>query len=131
MIWLDRRDVEAFHSLQIIEFGGLPGLRDAGALESAIARPLNLSAYLEPSVFECAASYAFGIARNHPFADGNKRTALVASFTFLDLNGWEVTAPEEQAVLVFLDLASGKMPEKELARWLESNSRRNSPRKSK
>ncbi|MEO7741396.1 MAG: type II toxin-antitoxin system death-on-curing family toxin [Usitatibacter sp.] len=121
MIWLDRRDVEAFHAIQIAEFGGLAGLRDGGALESALARPLNLSAYGETSVFELAASYAFGIARNHPFVDGNKRTALVASFTFLELNGWEVKAAETDAVLVFLDLAKGKVPQGDLARWLQAH----------
>lgn len=123
MIWLERRDVEAFHAIQIAEFGGLAGLRDEGALESALARPLNLTAYGKPTMFELAASYAFGIARNHPFVDGNKRAALVASFTFLELNGWEVVAPEADAVLAFLDLAAGKLPEKDLARWLEAHTR--------
>ena len=113
--------MEAFHAIQIVEFGGLAGMRDAGALESALARPLNLSAYGKPTVFELAASYAFGIARNHPFVDGNKRTALVASFTFLELNGYEVNSPEAETVLTFLDLASGKLPEKDLARWLETH----------
>ena len=124
MIWLERRDVEAFHALQISEFGGLAGTRDVGALESALARPLNLSAYGEPSLFELAASYAFGIARNHPFVDGNKRTALVSSFTFLTLNGWNVDVAETDAVLVFVDLAAGKLKESELAKWLEKHSKR-------
>lgn len=124
MIWLERRDVEAFHALQISEFGGLAGTRDVGALESALARPLNLSAYGEPSLFELAASYAFGIARNHPFVDGNKRTALVSSFTFLTLNGWDVDVAETDAVLVFVDLAAGKLKESELAKWLEKHSKR-------
>ena len=130
MIWLDRRDVDAFHAAQIAEFGGLAGTRDAGALESALARPLNLVAYGKPSIFELAASYAFGIARNHPFVDGNKRTALVASFTFLELNGYEVNAPEADAVLVFVDLAAGKLPENDLAGWLGTHAvRRKAPRK--
>lgn len=120
MIWLDLRDVEAFHAIQIAEFGGLDGIRDRGALESALARAPNLAAYEKPSVFELAATYAFGIARNHPFVDGNKRTALVASFTFLDLNGWEVRAEETDAVLVFIDLAAGKFSQKDLARWIEA-----------
>jgi death-on-curing protein len=122
VIWLDRRDVEAFHAVLIAEFGGLAGLRDAGALESALARPLNLVAHGKSSIFELAASYAFGIARNHPFVDGNKRTALVASFTFLELNGWEVEAAETDAVLVFLDLAAGKLSQDALMQWLESKS---------
>jgi death-on-curing protein len=124
VIWLDRRDVEGFHAIQIAEFGGLAGTRDAGALESARARPLNLAAYKEPSIFELAASYAFGIAKNHPFVDGNKRTALVTSFTFLELNGRDVTAAETDAVLTFVDLAAGKLSEKQLAAWLESNAKR-------
>lgn len=129
MIWLDRRVVDAFHDAQISEFGGLAGTRDGGALESALARPLNLAAYGTPTVFELAASYAFGIARNHPFVDGNKRTALVASFTFLELNGHEVIAPEADAVLTFVDLAAGKLPESGLAQWLEANCRKRRTRK--
>ena len=121
MIWLERRDVEAFHDMQVAEFGGLAGTRDAGALESALARPRNLKAHGAPSIFELAASYAFGIARNHPFVDGNKRTALVSSFTFLDLNGYAVGAPEADAGLTFVALAAGKLPEKDLARWLEAH----------
>lgn len=118
MIWLQLRDVVAIHDMQITEFGGLAGMRDAGALESALARPLNLTAYEKPSVYRLAASYAFGVARNHPFVDGNKRTALVAAFTFLELNGAQVEATEAEAVLTFLDLAAGKLPEKDLAAWL-------------
>ena len=129
MIWLDRRDVEAFHAIQIAEFGGLAGLRDAGALESAIGRPQNLAAYGEPSVFDLAAAYAFGIARNHPFVDGNKRTALVASFTFLEINGWEVDAAETDAVLVFLDLASGKISQESLSTWIEARCRKKKSRR--
>jgi len=124
VIWLERRDVETFHALQISEFGGLAGTRDVGALESALGRPLNLSACGEPSLFELAASYAFGIARNHPFVDGNKRTALVSSFTFLTLNGWDVDVAETDAVLVFGDLAAGKLKESELSKWLEKHSKR-------
>ena len=121
MIWLDRRSVEAFHAEQLAEFGGLAGLRDEGALESALARPLNLAAYEKPSLFELAASYAFGIARNHPFVDGNKRTALVASFAFLELNGVTINAKEEDAVVAFVGLAAGKLSQNDLALWLESH----------
>ena len=123
MIWLERRDVEAFHDAQIAEFGGLGGLRDAGALESALARPLNLEAYGKPTLTDLAAAYGFGICRNHPFVDGNKRTALVATFTFLELNGREVTAREEDAVVAFLALAAGTMSERAFADWLKANSR--------
>jgi death-on-curing protein len=122
VIWLDRRDVEAFHAMQIAEFGGLAGLRDAGSLESALARPRNLAAYKKPTEFELAAAYAFGIARNHPFVDGNKRAALVTAFVFLELNGWEVKAPEAEAVVVFLDLAAGKTSQADLAKWLAARS---------
>jgi death-on-curing protein len=121
VIWLERRDVEAFHDMQVAEFGGLAGTRDTGALESTLARPRNLKAYGDPSIFELAASYAFGIARNHPFVDGNKRTALVSSFTLLELNGYDVGAPEADAVLTFVALAAGKPPGKDLARWLEAH----------
>ena len=124
MIWLERRDVEAFHAAQIAEFGGLPGLRGENGLESAVAKARNLAAYGDPSVHELAAAYAFGIARNHPFADGNKRTALVSSFTYLELNGYEVTANEADAVLTFLALASGKLTQEALAKWLAANSAR-------
>jgi death-on-curing protein len=121
MIWLERRDVEAFHATQIAEFGGLAGLRDAGALESALARPHNLVAYGKPSVFELAAAYAFGIARNHPFVDGKKRTAFVASVVFLEINGRSFRASEEDAVVTFLALAAGKLTEARLAKWLAAN----------
>jgi death-on-curing protein len=121
VIWLDRRDVEAFHAMQIAEFGGLAGLRDAGALESALARPLNLVAYGKPSLFELAAAYAFGIARNHPFVDGNKRTAFVASVVFLEINGRSFRASEEDVAVTFLALAAGEMTEARLAKWFAAN----------
>jgi death-on-curing protein len=121
VIWLERRDVEAFHATQIAEFGGLAGLRDAGALESALARPLNLVAYGKPSLFELTAAYAFGIARNHPFVDGNKRTAFVASVVFLEINGRSFRASEEDVVVTFLALAAGEMTEARLAKWFAAN----------
>ena len=121
--WLEADDLVAMHSELIAEFGGTPGLRDRALLESAAARPKHLAAYERPDVFELAAAYAFGLARNHPFVDGNKRVALVAAFTFLELNGWEVHPEEAAAVLVFLDLAAGKLDERQLALWLKGNSR--------
>ena len=126
--WLEAADLIAMHREVIAEFGGRPGLRDQALLESAAARPKHLAAYGPASVFDLAAAYAFGLARNHPFIDGNKRIALIASFTFLALNGWEVQAEETATVLVFVDLAAGKLDEKLLARWLEANSRRASSR---
>ena len=121
--WLEAADLVAMHRQVVAEFGGPPGLRDQGLLESAAARPKHLAAYGPASAFELAAAYAFGLARNHPFVDGNKRIALIATFTFLLLNGWEVQAEETAAVLVFIDLAAGKLDEKQLATWLERNSR--------
>ena len=119
--WLAADELVAIHAELIAEFGGVPGLRDRGLVESAAARPKHLASYGEPTVFELAAVYAFGLARNHAFVDGNKRIALVAAFTFLELNGWEVSAEEPGAVLVFLDLAAGEVDEKDLALWLERN----------
>jgi death on curing protein len=121
--WLEAADLIAMHRQVVAEFGGPPGLRDQGLLESAAARPKHLAAHGPASAFELAAAYAFGLARNHPFVDGNKRIALIAAFTFLLLNGWEVEAEEAATVLVFVDLAAGKPDEKQLALWLERNSR--------
>ena len=123
-IWLDAADVVAYHAEQIVEHGGSAGLRDRGLLESALARPRNQASYGEPSAFDFAAAYAFGIAKNHPFVDGNKRVALVTSVTFLELNGWRFLATEEEAAVAFLDLAGGRLTERELSRWLETNCRK-------
>jgi death-on-curing protein len=122
--WLEPDELVAIHAELIAEFGGLPGLRDRALVESAAARPKHLASYGQPTVFELAAAYAFGLARNHPFIDGNKRAALVAAFTFLELNGWELGAEEAAAVLVFVDLAAGEVQETDLATWLERNATR-------
>ena len=119
--WLSVRLVTAIHHRQIQRHGGSFGLRDAGMLESALARPHNLAAYGEPTVFELAASYAFGLARNHPFVDGNKRTAFVASALFLRLNGQNLEAPQAEAAVVFLRLAAAEIREAELAEWFRRN----------
>jgi death-on-curing protein len=121
-VWLDVRDAIAYHAEQIAQFGGQAGVRDQGLLDSAMARPRNKAVYDKPTIFELAAAYAFGIARNHPFLDGNKRTALVCAFAFLELNGFEVKAPEPDAVLTFLALAEGKLAEDALAAWLKQHS---------
>ncbi|MBM3549057.1 MAG: type II toxin-antitoxin system death-on-curing family toxin [Alphaproteobacteria bacterium] len=121
--WLLKRTIISLHTEAIVEHGGGAGLRDEGLLESALARPRNLAAYGSPTAFDLAASYAFGIARNHPFVDGNKRSALLAAYLFLRRNGWKLAAPETEAVTVFLDLAAGSLSEAELAVWLERNSR--------
>ncbi len=119
--WLTATAVHTMHEELIAEHGGSSGVRDQGLLESALARPLNLLAYGKPSLAEMAASYAFGIARNHPFVDGNKRTALMAAFVFLGLNGQRLVAPEAEAVIMMQELASGACGEAEFAAWLASH----------
>ena len=116
--WIDPNSVFAMHHRQIAEHGGTDGLRDEGLLLSALASPANLHAYGEDvDLAALAASYAFGIAKNHPFLDGNKRTALVVAVTFLNLNGSDFDAPEEETYVTFLKLAEGTLSEDELATW--------------
>lgn len=119
--WLSIRSVLAIHAEQLAEHGGGTGVRDRALLESALARPLNLAAYGAPDAAALAAAYAYGIARNHPFVDGNKRTAFVASVTFLLRNGFELDATEPDAVLTFVALASGKLTEEALASWFREH----------
>jgi death on curing protein len=119
--WIAYETVLIFHDAQIAEHGGAAGLRDEGGLHSALARPENLAAYGEPDIFDLAAAYARGISQNHPFVDGNKRTAFVVSVAFLDLNGQEVNASEAEAAVVFLRLAAGEFSEAELAEWFRQN----------
>lgn len=107
----------AAHREQIAEHGGGDGVRDAGLLTSAMARPRNLAAYGDPDAATLAAAYAFGIARNHPFVDGNKRTAAVISETFLLLNGFRLRANDAELVVLFLGLAAGELPEDVVAEW--------------
>ena len=120
--WVTRRIATAIHLKQIQRHGGGHGIRDEGMLESALARPQNLAACGEPTVFDLAASYAFGLARNHPFIDGNKRTAFVASVLFLRLNGQVFEAEQAEAALIFLRLAAGELSEAELAEWFRRHS---------
>jgi death-on-curing protein len=121
--WVRDDVVRAIHLRQLAEHGGDGGLRDQGLLESALARPKNLLAYgdPEPDLPALAASYAFGIARNHPFIDGNKRTAYVVCRTFLLLNGLDVKASQENKYLTFLKLAQGDLSEEQLAEWLREH----------
>ncbi len=123
--WLRLNEVLVLHGMHLASFGGRAGVRDLGLLESALARPRQLFSYARkpPALARLAASYAFGIVRNHPFVDGNKRTGLIAAFTFLDLNGMQVTASEQEGYQVFMALAAGNLSEAELARWLERNTR--------
>jgi death-on-curing protein len=119
--WLGESLLLAVHDEQIAEHGGRAGLRDLALLQSALARPLNLLAYGDPDAFDLAAAYAFGIARNHPFADGNKRTAFVAAAVFLLDNGHEIKATDEAIVRVMLSVSAGSMSERELAAWLRAS----------
>ena len=120
IVLLLEETLTAIHHRQIAEHGGSEGLRDEGLLMSALARPQNLLAYGEPApdLASLAAAYAYGIARNDPFVDGNKRTALVAARTFLILNGVDVEATQDDKVLTFLKLAEGAISEEELADWI-------------
>jgi death-on-curing protein len=120
IVWLLEETLTAIHHRQIAEHGGSEGLREEGLLLSALARPQNLFTYGEPApdLASLAAAYAYGIARNHPFVDGNKRTALVAARTFLILNGVDLEATQDDKVLTFLNLAEGAISEEELADWI-------------
>jgi len=121
-------DAMIMHDAELVAHGGSAGIRDSGLLESALARARNIWAYEEPKpgLTRLAAAYAYGISANHPFVDGNKRTALVVSFTFLDVNGLEVCASQEDAYLTMLGLAAGEVTEDELATWFQ---RQTAPRK--
>lgn len=120
--WIARRTVLAVHAEQIAEHGGLAGIRDEGLLDSALMRPELKANYGETDIAMLAAAYAYGLARNHPFADGNKRTAYVAMELFLAKNGRMLTASDQDAVLTFLALASGDLGEEQLAEWIRRNS---------
>jgi death-on-curing protein len=122
-LWMEAADAMIAHDLELAAHGGSMGVRDAGLLESALARPQNILAYAEsaPSLAALAAAYAFGISSNHPFVDGNKRTALLVSFALLDVNGLEVTASQEDAFLTILGLAAGAISEEQLTLWFERN----------
>jgi death-on-curing protein len=117
-LWISKKAVLAMHSAQLAEHGGSDGIRDETLLDSALAKARNVFAYADqPDIFRLAASYAFGIARNHAFVDGNKRTALVVSLTFLDRNGWDIVASKEEVYFTFLHLADGSLTEEELTAW--------------
>ncbi|TGX52642.1 type II toxin-antitoxin system death-on-curing family toxin [Sphingomonas gei] len=120
-VWVDIAVALAAHAEQLAEHGGAQGVRDMNMLESAMARPLNLIAYGDPGIAELAASYAFGIARNHPFVDGNKRTAVVVSETFLVLNGYGLTCSDVELVVAFLALAAGEFTPEALADWFRAH----------
>jgi death-on-curing protein len=121
--WLDIDIVLDFHAEQLALFGGADGLRDRGPLESALARPINKFAYSELDLAALAAAYGFGIARNYPFVDGNKRTALALMIVFLGLDSIDLDAPQEAATAIVLGLAAGEIAEELLARWIADHSR--------
>lgn len=120
-VWVALAVAEAAHLEQLAEHGGGQGVRDARLLDSAMARAQNLAAYGEPDAAALAAAYAFGIARNHPFVDGNKRTAAVVAETFLVLNGYALNATDAELVVAVLALAAGELSEEELADWFRGH----------
>ena len=120
-IWVATAVATEVHREQLAEHGGGDGVRDFGLLDSAMSRAQNLAAYGNPDVATLAAAYAYGIARNHPFVDGNKRTALVVGETFLALNGWALTASDAEAVVAFLALAADELSEAELVDWFRAH----------
>ena len=123
--WISRKALLLLHAESLAEHGGLPGIRDEGLLDSALARPRNRFAYKKKcDLSDLAAAYAFGLSQNHPFRDGNKRIAFLAAGLFLELNGSVLMPEPVAAVQVFFALANGKMDEKELAEWIRENSSR-------
>jgi death on curing protein len=122
--WLTREECLALHEMMLAQYGGSEGLRDDNLLESALAKPRQRFAYGKPTMSDLAASYVFGVVKNHPFIDGNKRTGFMLGVGFLERNGCEFHANEADAALRTLALAAGEMSEKEFAAWLKENSRR-------
>lgn len=121
-VWIERPVLLAVHDEQLAEHGGAVGLRDEGLFDSALARPLNLVAYGDPDFADLAAAYGVGLAKNHPFVDGNKRTAFVATELFLVLNGYKLVASDADCVITMLGVAAGDIDEVAFAAWLRANS---------
>ena len=119
--WLTITLIVAIHDEQLTVHGGLSGIRDQGMLESALDRPRNKWAYESAQLAELAAAYGYGIAKNHPFVDGNKRTSLLAVYTFLGINGIDFIVPEPDAAAMIFSLAAGEVSEENLARWIRDN----------
>ncbi|MEI9980886.1 MAG: type II toxin-antitoxin system death-on-curing family toxin [Edaphobacter sp.] len=121
-LWISKKAVLALHSAQLAEHGGSDGMRDETLLDSALTKPRNAFTYADqPDIFRLATSYAFEIARSHAFVDGNIRTALAVSLTFLDRNGWDITLSKEDLYLTFLHLTDGSLDEDELTVWFSSH----------
>jgi death on curing protein len=116
--WINKRLLEALHGESLVRFGGANGLRDMGLFESALARPQQLAHYGKPDYADLAACYAFGLAQNHPFIDGNKRVAFLSLGLFLGLNGYRLIATQVDAAITMLALAGGELDEKQLADWV-------------
>jgi death on curing protein len=121
-IWVLPEVVEDLHIEQLIQHGGSAGIRDRGLLESALQRPQHRFHYENATVFELAACYTFGIAKNHPFVDGNKRAAFIVAYVFLLRNGYRVEASQAEIITAVLMLAAGELPETGFARWLADRS---------
>ena len=121
-VWLDRLVIEAIHFDQVRLHGGLPGIRDENALESALARPRNRAVYESGSdLVALAAAYGFGLSTSHPFNDGNKRISFLAMYVFLGLNGLEIEAEEPEVVELMVDVAAGRQTEVEIVEWLRDH----------
>ena len=116
--WIQREALLRLHGMSLVQFGGLAGLRDGGLLDSALSRPEQLANYATPDVADIAAAYAFGLAKNHPFIDGNKRAAFLSLGLSLRLNGYRLTASQPEATQTILMLASGNLSEEALATWV-------------
>ena len=123
-VWIRPDVITAIHERVLAEYGGRPGIRDKGLLESALNRPRQLQAYDDPDVAALAAAYANGVIRNHPFVDGNKRVGLMAAYVFLTRNGLRLDADEASAARAVFDLAAGQITEEEFAQWLRDNCER-------
>lgn len=121
-IWIDTAVLLAVHDEQLTEHGGISGIRDTGMFESAIDRAKNLASYGEPDAAQLAAAYGYGLAKNHPFLDGNKRTAFVAVELFLALNGYDLEASDADCILTMLSVAAGDIDEQTFADWIRSHS---------
>lgn len=122
--WVSSETMLLLHEQLLAAFGGASGVRDQGLLDSALARPQHRLAYVKPTLYELAASYAFGIVKNHPFVDANKRTAFTIAVLFLELNGQRFVAPEADATVQTLGLAAGAITEAQYSTWLKTSSRR-------
>lgn len=121
IVWIEEAVVLAVHEEQLAEHGGAVGIRDLGLLQSALARPQNIAEYGTPDVADLAAAYGYSIACNHPFMDGNKRTAFTVTELFLTLNGFELGADDPSCVVTMLRVAEGSLAEAEFAEWIRAN----------